>query len=288
MEPPQSPAGVSQPPQPWTRGCSPAQGCHPVIMVWVTASALSGQCCRVGQRLLRAAGMCKLQWETQTHLSLLQSCLDITLLTLQGFLQLLQLMDGFATQTDLVGQISNFLWQGQKGVWSEQGLESQPHEDYFAIPLPKLGPCPPGPLDCSRGCAWGTGTSPHCWALLCSPMVWVKERHKDPRRPACPRATPPTQHHATAMALPAAKHAPFANKSQVTLPVCPVCPQQEGRTHAGFLAGLLHSSKEEMGQAWLSSKVCSLPTCPTTWLRTGEPQAACERRTLSGEPGWRA
>lgn len=93
--------------------------------------------------------MCKHQWETQTHLSLLQSCLDITLLTLQGFLQLLQLMYGFATQTDLVGQISNFLWQGQKGVWSGQGLESQPHEDDFPIPLPKLGPCPPSPSDCS-------------------------------------------------------------------------------------------------------------------------------------------
>lgn len=52
--------------------------------------------------------------ETRTHLSLLQSCLDIALLALQHFLHLLQLMDGFATQTDLVSQISNFLCQGQK------------------------------------------------------------------------------------------------------------------------------------------------------------------------------
>lgn len=85
------------------------------------------------------------QWETQTHLSLLQSCLDITLLTLQGFLQLLQLMDGFSTHTDLVGQISNFLWQGHKGIWSGQPLRSQPYAD----DLPKPGPCPHSPLESS-------------------------------------------------------------------------------------------------------------------------------------------
>ena len=121
------------------RVCSPAQDCHPASMVWVSAPAAPNQSCRVGQWLLRAAGTCKHQWETRTHLSLLQSCLDIALLTLQGFLQLLQLMDGFATQTDLVSQISNFLWQGWKGVWSGTSMWGQPRAGDFPIPLPRLG-----------------------------------------------------------------------------------------------------------------------------------------------------
>lgn len=120
------------------RGCSLAQDCHPASAVWVAAPAASNQSCRVGQWLSRTVGRCKLQWETRTHLSLLQSCLDIALLTLQGFLQLLQLMDGFATQTDLVSQIGNFLWQGQKGVWSGTSLWGHPCAGDFPISLPRL------------------------------------------------------------------------------------------------------------------------------------------------------
>lgn len=92
----------------------------------------------MGQWLLKAVGKCNCQWETRTHLSLLQSCLDIALLTLQGFLQLLQLMDGFAAQTDLVSQISNFLWQRQKGVWSGMSLWVQSCAGDLPIPLPRL------------------------------------------------------------------------------------------------------------------------------------------------------
>lgn len=114
------------------RGCSLARDCHPATAVWVAAPAASNQSCRV------AVGTCKLQWETRTHLSLLQSCLDIALLILQGFLQLLQLMDGFATQTDLISQISNFLWQGQKGVWSGTNLWGQPCAGDSPIPLPRF------------------------------------------------------------------------------------------------------------------------------------------------------
>lgn len=124
--------GCTNPTSRVPRGCSVAQGGHPASTV---VDAAPKQSCRAGQPWLT----CSHQWGTRTHLSLLQSCLDFALLTLQGFLQLLQLMDGFAVQTDLVRQISNFLWQGQKGVWSGMRLQGQPRAGDFPISLPGLG-----------------------------------------------------------------------------------------------------------------------------------------------------
>lgn len=127
-------------------GCSPMQDCHPASAPGIAAPVAPHQSCRVGQWLLRAAATRNHQWEAGTHLCLLQSCLDIALLALQGFLQLLELVDGFAAQTDLVSQISNFLWQGQKGVRSGMSLRGQPRIGDFPIPLPRLSQCPPQPL----------------------------------------------------------------------------------------------------------------------------------------------
>ena len=126
-------------------GSSPARDCHPARTVRAPAPAAPSQSCSTGQRLSRAAGTCKHQWETRTHLSLLQSCLDIALLALQGFLQLLQLMDGFAAQTDLVSQISNFLWQGWKGIWSGMSLWGQLCAGTSPTPCPGSADVPPDP-----------------------------------------------------------------------------------------------------------------------------------------------
>lgn len=93
-------------------------------------------------------------WETRTRLSLLQSCLDIALLALQHFLHLLQLMDGFATQTDLVSQIRNFLCQGQKEFGQEGVCGASPAQATSPSPA-QAQLMSRSPLESSQGCAWG-------------------------------------------------------------------------------------------------------------------------------------
>lgn len=97
--------------------------CHPTIQTELQGGPV-------------APGGSRNVWETRIHLSLLQSCLDIILLTLQHFLHLLQLMDGFATQTDLVSQISNFLCQGHKEFGQEGVCGASPVQVMSPSPCP--------------------------------------------------------------------------------------------------------------------------------------------------------
>lgn len=172
-------------------------------------------------------------WGTRTHLSLLQSCLDITLLTLQHFLHLLQLMDGFATQTDLVSQISNFLCQGQK-EFGQEGVCG-------ASPVQVMSPSPcPGSADFPQP----LGEQPKlCLGTFLQSGREHRRGIKDLGRAVCPTATPPRQCHATAMALSSTiwGQEPFADKIQVALPVLPVSPawQQDIHWHPSRAAASL-------------------------------------------------